>query len=184
MLGYCLNNLSSLTFVLLLVPEIVREIKPSTSDDVTNSSRPTRMVIKRILTKIVTDDILQHVYDDQDAQGCKGCEENWPSQDEHECLFFGVAPTCRLYDYAPTYYDEAAERVQLDQVVEIFDAVNTILNVSESSDEGPNIDKHAIIQEIIDEWHSDPDDVARSFYSPFFNNLTELIDNTIQQLYV
>ena len=33
----------------------------------------------------------------------------------------------------------------------------------------------------MDELYEDPDDIARSFYSTFFNNLTELIDSIMQQ---
>ena len=139
------------------------------------------MVIKRILTKIVTDEILRFVYVAQDALGCEGCEENWGTQDEHQCLFFGISPTSNLYNYVDEWYSDAAPCVKPNKVIDIFDAVNISLNVTKSSEDGQNIDKHAIIKEIMDGWGEDPDDIARSFYSTFFNNLTELIDSTIQQ---
>ena len=73
--------------------------------------------------------------------------------------------------------------MQPDRVIDIFDGVNAFLNVTESSEDEPIIDKRAIIEEIMDEWYEDPDDITRSFYSTFFNNLTELIDSNMQQLH-
>ena len=80
---------------------------------------------------MVTDNILKLVYSAQGQLGCEGCEENWPSLCDHECVFFGMHPPCRLYDYVSDYYEEAAELVDVDKVVDVFDVVNTYLNVNE-----------------------------------------------------
>ncbi len=171
-----------MTLCSFLVSEYDTACTLPTSTGVTEGLSSVKMVIKRILTKIVTDEILRLVYANQDALGCEGCEMFWGTQDEHQCLFFGVSPASNLYDYVDEWYSDAASCVKPDKVIDIFDAVNISLNVTESSEDGQNIDKHVVIKEVLDEWREDPDDIARSFYSTFFNNLTELIDSTMQQL--
>ena len=137
-----------------------------------------RMVIKIILTKIVANEILRFTYYEQTQRACEGCEENWASQAEHECLFFGVPPECRLYDYVDEHYEKVKESVQVDTVLDILCVMISFLRITESSEEDPN----SMIQDILNGWKEDPEDVARLFHSAVFDDLSKLIDSTIKQL--
>ena len=77
----------------------------STDDVPARKFRATRLT-KRILTKLITDEILHLIYRAQEQLGCEGCEKTWPSQWDHACLFFGRNPVCCIEH---EYIEEATQ---------------------------------------------------------------------------
>ena len=153
------------------------------SDDdghVADCKQRVKTLVKRILTRMVTDRIFNLTYEAQEQLGCEGCEKDWPSQYDHACLFFGMNPVCCLSDYVDLHYERAAQSVNKTQVILVFGAVTSRLGVGPFSYEGMNMDD--IIDHVLNEWKLDPADLSRSFYTNVFDILTELIDDMIQRL--
>ena len=148
------------------------------SDDdeyVADCKQRVKTLVKRILTRMVTDRIFNLTYEAQEQLGCEGCEKDWPSQNDHACLFFGMNPICCLSDYVDEYFVRAAQLVDKTQVVLVFGAVTSRLGVGPFTYEGMNM--YDIIHQVLNEWKLDPADLSRSFYTNVFDILTELLDD-------
>ncbi|XP_038062841.1 uncharacterized protein LOC119733319 [Patiria miniata] len=68
------------------------EIGGSSNQDIIDRRVRVRTLTKRILTKLITDEILQLVYHTQKRLGCEGCKKDWPSLFEHACTFLVGIP--------------------------------------------------------------------------------------------
>ena len=150
------------------------------ADYVANCKQRVMTLVKRILTKMVTDQIFSLTYEAQEQLGCEGCEKDWPSQYDHACLFFGMDPTCCLSDYVDLHYERAAQSVDKTQVALIFGAVTSRLGVGPFTYEGMNMDN--LIDQILNEWKLHPADLSTSFYTTAFDIVTELIDDRMKIL--
>ena len=155
----------------------------STDDETTRRSRATRLT-KRILTKLITDEIFHLVYRAQEQLGCEGCEEDWTSQWDHGCLFFGVNPECRLQDFVPDYLEEAMQSLDTNRVLSIFQAVTSSLGADAFIVDGADLNNelNAMIENTLNDWRAIPEDVSISFYSPFFDKTSDLIQCIVDSI--
>ena len=126
-----------------------------------------KTLVKRILTRMVTDRIFNLTCTAQEQLGCEGCEKDWPSQYDHACLFCGMKPICCLSDYVDEYYERAAQSVDKTQISLVFGAVTSRLGVGPFTYHGMNIND--IIDQVLNEWKLDPADISRFIqtYSTF-----------------
>ncbi|XP_038058687.1 uncharacterized protein LOC119730560 [Patiria miniata] len=156
-------------------------IGESTNQDIVDRRARARRLTKRILTKLITDEILRLVYRAQEQLGCEGCEEDWTSQWDHACLFFGVNPENRIDDFMDEHFDEAIQSLDTGRVLPMFHAVAALLGASSFSGEGVdlNAEINPIIADILTEWKADQSDIGTSFYTMLFDNTTELVQYTI-----
>ena len=140
-----------------------------------------RTLTERILTKLITDEIFKLVYRAQEQLGCEGCEEDWPSQWDHACLFFGKNPECRIDDFVPEYLEEAMELLDTGRVLSIFQAVTNLLGASSFIGDELDLDAeiNITISNILNKWKLNQKDISLSFYSSSFNKTYELIDNVL-----
>ena len=155
----------------------------STDDVPARKFRATRLT-ERILTKLITDEILHLVYRAQEQLGCEGCEQNWASQWDHACLFFGLNPVCRMEHFVPEYIDEAMQSLDTNRVLSTFQAVAALLGAE--SFIGDEVDSrtelNTMIVDILNDWRAVPEDVSISFYSPLFDKTSELIQHVVESM--
>ena len=155
----------------------------STDDVPARKFRATRLT-KRILTKLITDEILHLVNRAQEQLGCEGCEKNWPSQWDHACLFFGRSPVCCIEQFVPEYIEEATQSLDTNWVLSIFQAVAALLGADSfiGDEVDLSIELNTMIVDILTDWKAVPEDVSISFYSPLFDETSELILHVMESM--
>ncbi|XP_033646399.1 uncharacterized protein LOC117305628 [Asterias rubens] len=150
---------------------------PIGDGDVMRCRARVRLLLKRILGKIVKDQIVRRVYHIQQQLPCEGCQENWPGQDDHACLFFGDTPEYRVEDYVSEHYKHVASSIDANEIFDVFYAVCQLLVAMGFTH--PKLSKETLndtIQEILLGWENETEDIAQTFNSWSFLNVTRLLD--------
>ncbi len=135
-----------------------------------------RLLLKRILGKIVKDRIVRRAYDMQQQLPCEGCQENWACQDHHACLFFGNTPEYRAEEFVLEHYEHVVSSIESNEIIDVFYAVCRLLIVAGFTHAG--LTKETLndtIQDILMGWQNETDDIAQTFNSYSFPNVTRLL---------
>ena len=163
---------------------VVKHTTGSTNQDTDVRRVRAKKLTKQIMTKLITDEIFQLVYHAQEQLGCEGCDNNWASQWDDACMFFGMNPECHVRDFIPEYFEQAMQSVNTDRVLPIFQAAAALLGsgsfIGEEMD--LNTELNSIVSDISHDWKIDQADIAISFYSIHFDNTTDLIQFTIDRM--
>ncbi|XP_070535240.1 mRNA (2'-O-methyladenosine-N(6)-)-methyltransferase-like [Ptychodera flava] len=104
---------SSQSSVAALVPQpskpgATSHAEPSFSDMPNDLDRQVaRRVAKYVYAKLILDEVNAII-----NQNCEGCKEDYPSQRDHECLYYGNAPAGQR-EAIIKYFTDAAKRVNM-----------------------------------------------------------------------
>lgn len=126
---------------------------------------------------------MQRAYQIQQQLPCEGCEENWASQDEHACMFYGVTPEYCVEDFVPLHYDNVQSSIDANEIISIFYAVRRLFDDETFIRTG--LTKEAlndVIHDILMSWKNSTEDIAPSFRSYSFSNLNRLINYVMASL--
>ena len=86
--------------------------------DVAARSRTARLT-KRILSKLITNEILKLVCQAQAQHVCEGCLNDWKSQWGHKCLFYGMNPEYCLLEFVSEYFEEVVQALDTSLLLSV-----------------------------------------------------------------
>ena len=93
-------------------------------------------------------------------------------------------PECRLQDFVPDYLEEAMRSLDTNRVLSILQAVTSLLGADLFIADGMDLNNelNTAIENILNDWRAIPEDVSISFYSPFFDKTSDLIQRIVDSI--
>ncbi len=122
------------------------------------------------------DRIVQRVQHIQQQLPCEGCQEHWPSQVDHACLFFGDTPEYHVEDFVSEHYEHVVSSIDGNEIIDVFLAACRLL--ADGGFMHADLTKETlndIIQDILMVWKTETEDIAKTFNSYLFPNVTKLL---------